>query len=388
MRQFLATLLFVAAGGLCSAQIADEPRPATSNLPGVEYPLIHSDLRVTFRLGAPGAQKVQLVPGGNDNGLGKGPFDMQRGEKGVWTVTIPPAVPGFHYYWFLVDGLPVNDPGTYAFFGWNKECSGIDVPDKAIDFYAVKDVPHGDVRVHWYFSKTTQAWRRVRVYTPPGYDQNTRTHYPVLYLQHGSGESERSWTEQGRANFILDNLIAAGKARPMIIVMENGMVASRPGAPAPAPGAPQRRNEAFGEVIVSDLIPMIDAAYRTLPDRLHRAIAGLSMGAGQAMQIGLGNLPKFAYIGAFSGGGLRNADLQTAYGGVFRDPAAFNRQVPLLWMGAGTAETGRITSGRAEVAALNKAGIQAVWFEAPGTSHEWETWRKCLADFAPRLFRK
>jgi enterochelin esterase-like enzyme len=173
----------------------------------------------------------------------------------------------------------------------------------------------------------------------------------------------------------------------MIIVMENGMVASKAGAPTPAAGAPQRRNEAFSEVVINDLIPMIDATCRTVPDKSHRAIAGLSMGAGQAMQIGLTNLDKFAYIGAFSGGGLRG-DLASAYGGVFRDSKEFNRKVKLLWLGAGTAEAGRVAQGKADVAGLNQAGIPAIWFEAPGTSHEWETWRKCLADFAPRLFRK
>ena len=380
----ISVILALAAVGLCRGQAGDDSRPATSNLPGAEYPRIHSDLRVTFRVTAPGAQKVQVVPGGGDNGLGKRPFDMLRDENGVWTVTIPPAVPGFHYYWFSVDGFASNDPATFTYFGWNKECSGIEVPDKTLDFYDVKDVPHGDVRARWYYSKTTAAWRRAYVYTPPQYDKSPKVRYPVLYLQHGSGESERGWTAQGRANFILDNLIAARKAQPMIIVMENGMVAAKAGAPPS--GA--RRNDAFGEVVVNDLIPMIDATYRTMPDRAHRAIAGLSMGAGQATQIGLGNLDKFAHIGAFSGGGIRNFDPKTSNGGVFSDATAFNKKVPVFWMGAGSAEGSTAASIKATVDAMNQAGIKAVWFEAPGTSHEWETWRKCLLDFAPRLFRK
>ena len=385
MKQPLILLtLALAASGLCWAQTADDSRPATSNLPGAEYPRVHSDLRVTFQVTAPAAKKVQVVPGGADSGLGPAPYDMVRDEKGVWTVTIPPAVPGFHYYWFSVDGFATNDPATFTFFGYNKESSGIEVPDKTLDFHEVKDVPHGDVRAHWYYSKTTAAWRRVYVYTPPGYDQSPKTRYPVLYLQHGSGESERGWTLQGRANFILDNLLAAKKAQPMIIVMENGMVAAKAGAPPAAAG----RNAAFGEVVVNDLIPMIDAAYRTMPDRAHRAIAGLSMGAGQATQIGLANLDKFAHIGSFSGGGIRNFDPKTSNGGVFADVAAFNKKVPVFWMGAGTAEASRATSVKASVETMNKAGIKAIWFEAPGTSHEWETWRKCLLDFAPRLFRK
>ncbi len=206
---------------LATSQAQDGSRPAESNLPGSAYPRVHSDNRVTFRVSAPAAQKVQVVPGGKDNGLGAEPYDMVRDEKGAWTVTIPPVVPGFHYYWLLVDGFPANDPSTYTYFGWNKETSGIEVPDPTLDFYDVKDVPHGEVRSRWYFSKVTAAWRRAVVYTPPGYDANRKTRYPVLYLQHGAGENERGWTTQGRANFILDNLIVAGKARPMIAVMDS-----------------------------------------------------------------------------------------------------------------------------------------------------------------------
>jgi enterochelin esterase-like enzyme len=375
MKHLLKTLLIMSAVcGLCRAQANDDSQPAASNLPGAEYPRIHSDLRVTFRVTAPGAQKVMVVPGGDDNGLGKGPYEMVRDEKGAWTVTIPPAVPGFHYYWLQIDGFACNDPSTQTFFGWNKECSGIEIPDKAIDFYDVKDVPHGDVRARWYHSKTVASWRRAFVYTPPDYDSNPTKRYPVLYLQHGAGESERGWTAQGRANFILDNLLAAQKAQPMIIVMEN-------------PTGNQRRNEAFGEVVLNDLIPMIDAAYRTIADREHRAIAGLSMGAGQAVQIGLSSLDRFAYIGSFSGGGIRNFELATSYNGVFKDAAAFNNKMKVLWFGIGTVEAARMQSGKAAVDAMAKAGIKVVWFEAPGTSHEWQTWRQCLYDFAPRLFR-
>ena len=214
------------------------------------------------------------------------------------------------------------------------------MPDK-VDFYEPKEVQHGEVRSRWYLSKTTGQWRRANIYTPPGYDTSGTKRYPVLYLQHGSGENETSWVKQGRVSFILDNLIAAKKAVPMIIVMENGMVAAKPGPPPPEAagagrGAP-RGNAAFEEVVMGDLIPMIDATYRTLPTREQRAIAGLSMGAGQAMQIGLGHLDQFAYIGSFSGG-VRANDPKTAYNGVFADAPAFRKKVKLLWLGAGTAE--------------------------------------------------
>ncbi|MGD0729612.1 MAG: alpha/beta hydrolase-fold protein, partial [Terracidiphilus sp.] len=267
MKRSMLALLAVAfvASGVCRGQVVDDSVRAASNVPSAQYPRIYPDLRIAFRVVAPTAQKVQVQPGGD--GLGKGPFDMVRDDKGVWTVTIPPAQPGFHYYWLLVDGFPCNDPSSQTYFGWNKESSGIEVPDK-VDFYLAKDVPHGDVRAHWYFSKTTGLWRRAYVYTPPDYDRNVKARYPVLYLQHGSGENEWGWTAQGHVNFILDNLIQAGSAKPMIIVMENGMVAAKAGAPTapPQPGARgPRGNEAFEQVVIDDLIPMIDATYRTIP---------------------------------------------------------------------------------------------------------------------------
>ena len=379
-------LLSILACGLCWAQ-ADDSQPASSNVRGAAYPRVHADLSVTFRLLAPDAKKVQLNTGSDDNGLGKGPFDLTRGEDGVWAVTTPPAVPGFHYYWFLVDGVAVNDPGSETYFGWAKESSGVEVPEKGADFYAVKEVAHGDVRVHWYFAKTTAAWRRAYVYTPAEYDRNTQARYPVLYLQHGSGEDERGWTNQGRANFILDNLIAEGKTKPMIVVMEQGY-ATKPGPPAAAtPAGGRGQSGAFEEVVLQDLIPAIDATYRTLPDRAHRALAGLSMGGGQALQIGLTHLDQFAWIGSFSSPLRAGLDLKTAYGGAFADAEAFGKRVRLLWFGAGTAEQGMHAPALQMHQALEKAGIKNVFYESPGTSHEWQTWRRDLYEFAPLLFQ-
>jgi enterochelin esterase-like enzyme len=386
----ILTLSLLVCGPCCgqTAPAADDSKPASSNVPGAAYPRVHGDLRVTFRVSAPNARKVQLQPGGIDNGLGKGPMDMVReDEKGFWTVTTPPALPGFHYYWFLVDGFQSNDPASETYFGWGRETSAVEVPDK-VDFYATKDVPHGEVRVRPYFSKTSGQWRQAYIYTPPDYDRNPAARYPVLYLQHGAGESERGWTAQGRANFILDNLIAAGSAQPMIVAMENGMVAARPGATGNVPGSSPGNlpgNQAFGEVVIDDLIPMVDATYRTRTDREHRAIAGLSMGGGQALQIGLTHLDRFAYIGSFSGA-IRNFDVKTSYSGVFQDAAAFNKKVRLLWFGAGTGETGMHNTAQAAHEALDQVGIKNVFFECP-FAHEWQTWRYDLRDFAPRLFR-
>lgn len=354
-------------------------QPAPSNVRGKEYPKIHPDLRVTFRVNAPSAQKVAVAGRGADSGMnGNTPHEMTKGADGVWEVTTAPVRPGFHYYELIIDGHRTTDPASESYFGWAQLTSGLEVPDPALDFYQAKDVPHGEVRIRWYRSKITGQYRQVYVYTPPGYDTSPTVRYPVLYLQHGSGENQTSWTWQGKANLIMDNLIAGGKARPMLVVMEQGY-AAKPGDITP--GA--RGNEAFGDVVIRDLIPHIDANYRTVADRRHRAIAGLSMGAGQALRIGLTNLDKFASIGSFSGGS-RDFDPQTSFDGVFADAKAVNSRLDLLWVGCGTED--RLYSGaKAFHESLEKAGVNHVWFEGPG-SHEWQVWRKHLHDFAPRLF--
>jgi len=390
---------------MARARAGDDSSPAASNVRGAQSPRIHADRSITFTLKAPEANSVQVAGG---DGLGNGPFPMAKGSDGTWSVTTPPAVPGFHYYWFVLDGVSVNDPASETYFGYDKETSGIEVPEAVAEFYAVKDVPHGEVRAKWYRSKTTGEWRRAFVYTPPDYDENPKLRYPVLVLQHGAGENETGWTRQGRAQFILDNLIAADRARPMIVVMDCGY-ATRAGTPPVAfatntePQNVRRAFEAFEDVVVHDLIPTIDASYRTIPDREHRAMAGLSMGGMQSLFIALHRLDKFAYIGSFSGPfipginagtppqGSRQPvlfDTKTAYEGAFADPVAFNKQAKLLWLGVGTAEPALFRTGIERVAeALRTAGVHLVYFESPGTAHEWQTWRRDLNDFAPRLFR-
>lgn len=372
----------------CWAQSADDSKPAPTNVMGSEYPRVDSQDRVTFQLKAPDAQKVQVS-------IYHDRFDMTQGTDGVWSVTTSPLVPGFHYYSLVVDGVAINDPGSHTFYGTGKDSSGIEVPEKGVDYYSLKDVPHGDVRIHSYFSKITGKWRRCFVYTPPDYDSNVSARYPVLYLQHGMGEDETGWTFQGHANLILDNLIAAKKAVPMIIVMDNGY-ASRPGQAEPqGAGTPRRgfaATSAFVDVMIQEIIPMVDSTFRTIPDREHRAMAGLSMGGNQTCQVTIRNLDKFAYIGAFSGtmNGLSTdlLDPATAFDGAFKDGEDFNRKVRLLWIGMGTEEPnpfpGAIGAFRTM---LDKAGIRYVYFESPGTAHEWLTWRRDLNDLAPRLFR-
>ena len=361
---------------------ADSSAPAPSNISGAAYPRIAADLRVTFRIKAPSAQHVKLEGGA---GLVKTPLDLTRGEDGTWSVITPPAVPGFHYYWFTVDGVRVNDAASYSWFGYGRESSGIEVPEAGTRFYEAREnVPHGSVRVQWYHSKITGQWRRAHVYTPPDYDENRRTRYPVLYLQHGAGENERGWVEQGRAGFILDNLIAEKKARPMILVVDTGY-ASYAGATLGTNR--MAATAAFDDVMLQEVIPMIDAAFRTRATREYRAMAGLSMGSGQALNLTLRHLDRFAWIGGMSGPPRQGFEVATSYDGVFRDAASFNRKVKLLWLGAGTAEERIHTSTQTIHEALDKAGIRNVFFPSPGTDHEWQTWRRSLHNFAPRLFR-
>jgi enterochelin esterase-like enzyme len=351
---------------------------------GAEYPKVHADLSVTFRVKAPDAKKVQVD-------LGR-LWDMERDSEGVWSVTIPPQVPGFHYYYLAIDGVRVSDPASRSFYGVGRYSSGIEIPEAGVAYSEAKDVPHGEVRSRWYLSTVTGKWRRCYVYTPPDYDMNLQARYPVLYLQHGMGEDETGWIVQGRANFILDNLIAADKAKPMILVMDNGYARRATASSTPRGGGLPAAIGGFQDLMLNDVIPMIDRTYRTITDREHRAMAGLSMGGNQTCQLTLRNLDKFAWIGAFSGtgNGLSTApiDPKTFIDGVFTDGPAFNAKVKLLWVGMGTKEPdpfpGAIGAFRKM---LDDAGVKYVYFESPGTAHEWLTWRRDLNDFAPRLFR-
>jgi enterochelin esterase family protein len=279
----------------------------------------------------------------------------------------------------------------------------VEVPEAGADYYLAKDVPHGQVREVWYHSSVTGTWRHSFVYLPPDYDSQTKMRYPVLYLQHGGGEDESGWIRQGKANFILDNLIASGNTKPMIIVMANGY-ASRAGyVPPDLTGKPfgspefmkvmQERMGAFEDDVTQALIPFIDKTYRTVPDRDHRAMAGLSMGGMQTFQVTFNHLDDFSYIGGFSGAGNPfltggKFDVKTAYHGALADPTAFAKRVHLLWIGVGTKEPERMKSGLESLhTSLEEGKVQHVFYESPGTDHEWQTWRRDLKDFAPRLFQ-
>src|ERR1051325_14341 len=385
---------------LCNAQEAGSFQPSSTNVWGAEYPRVDAVGRVEIRVKAPDAIKVKL-------NFWSGPkMDMVKQSDGFWTVTTPPLVPGFHYYTLNIDGADVADPGTHGYFGGSKSASGVEVPEpgSGSDYYLPKNVPHGQVREVWYNSKVTGTWRHALVYLPPNYDAQTKTRYPVLYLQHGAGEDETGWIRQGNANFIMDNLIAAKSCKPMIVVMAYGYAHRAGEAPvdlfAKGFGSPemlkamQDMAAAYEDDVTQALIPYIDSTFRTLSDRDHRAMAGLSMGGMQTFQITLNHLDRFSYIGGFSGaGGMlvlgnRKLDPKTDYNGAFADPAAFGKKVHLLWLGVGTAEPERMRAGLQRLhASLDEAKIQHVFYESPGTDHEWQTWRRDLKDFAPRLFQ-
>lgn len=367
----LFAVLFLAAVTL-AAQTPSAGAPAPSNVRGKQYPWIHPDLRITFQFKAPEAKQVAVAARAADSGMnGNTPYEMARNGEGIWTVTTDPVRPGFHYYELIIDGTRMPDPASQTFFGWAHPTSGLEVPDPALDFYSVKDVPHGQVSIAWYHSKTTGEARRAYVYLPPNYEKNV-VRYPVLYLQHGAGENETSWTWQGKANLILDNLIAEGKAVPMIVVMDWGY-ASKPDA------EDQRGNGAFEEVMINDLIPFIDSTYRTRTTRWNRAIAGLSMGGGQALSVGFANLDRFSAIAALSGAGRSNP-VETSG----KSAEEINNELSLLWIGYGQ-QDGGYQRGKALHQTLDAAGVKHVWFEGPG-GHEWQVWRKHLYEIAPRLF--
>lgn len=388
--------------------------PSPYNFPGVQFPRIEEDSRVTFHFKAPTAQKVQVS-------IANVPFDMVKGDDGTWSYTSEPQAPGYHNYWMVVDGAVVLDPGTNAFIGYGHMCNGFEIPEPGVDFYDLKDVPHGDVLIKNYFAKSTNSWRHIFVYTPPGYDSNSTARYPVLYLQHGGGEDERVWIEMGRTNVILDNLLAAGKVKPMIVVMETSAVGAPdgPGAGAgagagggrgPAFGIGGPGGGAYGQFMVNDLIPWVDANFRTLADRDHRAMAGLSMGGMQTAAVTMANLDKFSFIGLFSGGtasgfgrGGRGSpvpagvmppapppfDIKTIYNGAMADPAEFNKKVKVFFFSTGTEPPLENPEGlKKHQEQLIAAGItNSYLYISPGTSHEWQTWRRSLYAFAPLLFR-
>lgn len=364
---------FVVASGLCFAEDkapADDWKPASSNQAGKEYPKVNSEGRVKFRIVAPEAKSVGCTF--------RESSEFVKGDDGAWYGYTRPLDEGFHYYAIKVDGAEVPDPNSLYFFGAMRWGSAVELPAKDHDFYALKNVPHGQLREIYFHSKSTDAERRAFVYTPPGYDLNSGQRYPVLYLQHGWGENEYGWGAQGHAAWIMDNLIAEGQAKPFIIVMTYGMTNdTKPGGLRNFDIAP------FETVLVRELIPHIDAHFRTMADPAHRAMAGLSMGGMETKMITLKNLDQFSQIGLFSGGSITLDDANKTPG--------FKEKVKLVFVSYGSRELegdrSRRGDPKADMEALKQAGLNSHFYVSPNTAHEWQSWRRSLHEIAPLLFK-
>lgn len=343
-------------------------------MPGQDFPQVNSEGRVRARLRAPDAHNVQLNLSGKK-------FPMIIDTNGVWMGDSTPQDAGNHYYGFVVDGAEVPDPNGSFIYGSGAWRSNIEIPAPGQDFYALKNVTHGQVREIHYFGKTSNAHRRSFVYTPPDYDKDTSKRYPVLYLLHGYSENETGWSRQGCAGFIMDNLVAEGKCRPFIIVMENGGASTQPNRTprggSSGGGRPRFDFGDFERALLEDVIPFVDANFRTIPDQAHRALAGLSMGGMQTRAIAPKHLDVLSHIGVFSGGSITTNDIA--------DMDAFKQKVKLVFLSHGSREGG--ADGKKHVVALKEAGVNAVYYASPDTAHEWQTWRRSLREFAPLVFR-
>ena len=412
-RSFLLMTAFTAV--MTSAQVTEDFKPATTNQEGKEYPMVNSQRMVRAQISAPEAKSVKLDIGGVK-------YDMVKNAEGVWTGESAPQDEGFHYYQLNIDGASVPDPGSKYYYGASRWGSGIDIPAADEEFYTVKNVPQGSVNEVYYWSSVTESMRHGYIYLPAEYYANPTKKFPVLYLQHGMGENETGWSAQGKTGIIMDNLIAAGKATPFIIFMDNGLNARRPGEQpmgfggprpggprpqgmpqgGPRPGGPQggpqggrprmsgagfaqmarRMGGAFEEVLIKDIIPMVEKNYRVIADSEHRAMAGLSMGGMQTHGITLNNPTTFAYVGIFSGGTIGPDELE--------DAADFKKTNKVLFMSCGGKETGMAEGENSVVKVatdLKAIGINAHSYISPETAHEWQTWRRSLYQFAQLIFK-
>jgi len=351
-------------------------KPSTLNQPGQQYPQVNSQGYARFRIVAPYADSVRV-----SLGLGgtRGGTLLTKTDSGYFIgTTAGPMEEGFHYYRITVDGGTFNDPGTLNFYGSTRWESGIEIPAHDQDFYALKNVPHGNVVQILFPSPSTNTSRRAFVYTPPGYEKDTKKKYPVLYLQHGWGEDETAWSNQGHANLIMDNLIAEGKIKPFIIVMTYGMTNDiRPGGGG---GLNSFNIQPFQTVLLDELIPYVDANFRTISDQKNRAMAGLSMGGFETHTITLARPDVFSYYGLLSGGVYKPDEIKD------------KSKVKLIFMSYGSHEKQRdgslsSTAAQSSAAALKEAGYNAVSFVSENTRHEFQTWRRSLYVLAPMLFK-
>ena len=400
MTKIAISLCLLLAALTLSAQTKEDFKPATTNQPGHQYPMVNSQRMVRAQVKATDAKSVKLDIGGVK-------YDMVNDGTGLWTGDSAPQDEGFHYYQLEIDGASVPDPGSLYYYGASRWGSGIDVPAADEDFYTLKNVPQGEVSEVYYYSSVTGSMRHCYIYTPAEYKKNTDKKYPVLYLQHGGGEDEHGWPQQGRTGIIMDNLIAAGKAVPFIIVMDNGSDTygpnnprpERPAAGAPRPqGAPQGGQRpqgggnpfagmnfagAFQSILEKDLTTMVEANYRVYADVAHRAMAGLSMGGMQTHSIALANPKLFSWIGIFSGGVFSKEEVDATPG--------FRENNKLIFISFGSRELENRIGGAADprpiTEELGQTGMNTVFYVSPDTAHEWQSWRRALYNFAQKLFK-
>jgi len=379
---FLVIMLLTFSGSICSAQtdqqtINEDFNSAATNQPGKEYPMVNSEGRIRASILAPDAHKVQLD-------ISAVKYDLTKDEKGVWTGESDPQDEGFHYYQLWIDGAAVPDPNSLYYYGAMRWGSGIEIPAKDQNFYALNDVPHGQIRQILFPSKSTNTSCQAFVYTPSGYEKDLNKRYPVLYLQHGWGENEYGWPNQGKVNLIMDNLIAKGKSEPFIIVMPYGMTNN-----VKIGGLRNFDIKPFQTVLIDELIPYIDTNFRTLTDQSNRAMAGLSMGGFETKLITLSNLDTFSSIGLFSGGSISLDDVNNTPG--------FKEKVKLVFVSYGEREIENMKNRPSRgpfggdpkegIEAISKEGINAHFYVSPKTAHEWQSWRRSLHEFAQLLFK-
>ena len=365
-RQFCCALLFAALLPPLISHIT--ARPDTRQLIS---PQVHQNRTVTFRIHAPNADRVQLSVQ-----FAQGPQPMEKNSDGIWIVTLGPAEPDIYVYSFIVDGLEIADPVNPIIKFWKKSKSLVEVPGEKPLFFQQQNVPHGALHIHTYESKALGVTRPLYIYTPPGYDKDPDAKFPVMFLLHGSGDTENTWIHVGRANVILDNLIAQKKAVPMVIVMPYGHT------PAASPdGLDIDNSTALQRDLINDVIPYLERNYRVRNEPKHRAIVGLSMGGGQAVTIGLANLDTFAWVGAFSAA-VRDQD---KYEPLLSDPNLTNAKLELLWVGCGRKDFLFDTNAKF-LETLKAKNVKHVPHITDG-AHDWRVWRRYLKELVPILFK-
>lgn len=350
--------------------------PAETNVRNAQYPQILPNGKAIFRVKAPEAQKVQID-------LGK-KYDLAKDTDGVWKTTTDSLSEGFHYYSMVIDNVPAADPSSKTFYGMGRYASGIEVPFAGDGYYAIKEVPHGDLRIHNFFSKVTNSWRRVFIYTPPGYDKNVNESYPVLYILHGGGEDESGWAMQGKTNLIIDNLIAEGKAIPMIVVMPDANI-----GPAGFGSFGDRNLQMFDKELKESVIPFAETNFRVKKDAANRALAGLSMGGIYTLHTGVQNYSMFSSLGVFSSGWILPSLQETAdkeYQFMTDNKAQINSNIKNFWISMGGKEDIAYKNGQVMRKKLDDLGIQYTYSEYPG-GHTWPVWRNNLYNFAQLLFK-